>query len=220
MARSFSLIIGEGIVWAFCSGLWTLLPQAIGANEKQLIAVYFQRSLVFVSCLAIPISIMQYYAETIICSLYSLHPNPSQNICLNDPDIQSIIQIYSQLLIPWIWFMVWLTILQRIGNSLNYNTEFVWVVFIPWLISIPLGYILMYHPFQFGYLSTAFMMNFAMIISIILSIIILCRNGYGFIFKPLSVGLVCTKQGMWEYYCLSWPGCFQTSLTLFIREGP
>ena len=112
-----------------------------------------------------------------------------------------------------------LTIFQRIGNSLNYNTEFVWVVFIPWLISIPLGYILMYHPFQFGYLSTAFMMNFAMISSIILAVYILYIKGYGFIFKPLSFSIICTRHGMWEYYSLSWPGCFQTSLTLFIREG-
>ena len=107
MARSLSLMIGEGIVWAFCSGLWTLLPQAIGANENQLIAVYFQRAFIFVSFLAIPISIMQFYGKNIICFIYSLHPNPEQNICLNNIEILGIIATYSRLLIPWIWFMVY-----------------------------------------------------------------------------------------------------------------
>eukprot|EP01084_Bolivina_argentea_P099040 178020_1 len=219
MTRSLSLIIGEGIVWAFCSGLWTLVPQAIGANEKQLIAVYAQRAFVFTSVLAIPISIIQYFGEPIICFIYSFHSNPLENICMSSPEIRFVLSSYSHWLVPWIWQMVWLTILQRIGQSLNYNTEFVYVVFIPWIISIPLGYILMFSPFQFGYLSTVFMLNFALFLSNVLAITVLYRKGYGFIFKPLPFKIVCEKQGLWEYYLLSWPGCFQTSLTLFIREG-
>ena len=117
-------------------------------------------------------------------------------------EIKNILSSYSKALIPWIWFMVWLTILQRIGQSLNYNTQFVYVVLIPWLISIPLQYILMVYPFQFGYLSTAFSLNFSMCFSCALAIIVLVRKGYGFIFKPLPFSTVFTKEGMLEYYLL------------------
>ena len=61
LARTFTMITGTSIAWGMSSGLITLLPQAIGANQKNKIGIYVQRCIIINTSLLIILSIIQFF---------------------------------------------------------------------------------------------------------------------------------------------------------------
>ena len=53
LAHTFCNIMGLAQAWAFSSGLYILIPQCIGANQPQLMAIYVQRA--FYVCLFVSV---------------------------------------------------------------------------------------------------------------------------------------------------------------------
>ena len=69
------------------SALYTLVPQAIGANKNELLRIYIQRSIFINLCLFLPLTIIQFYASKILISvgepqsLYYIIEENSQIFC-------------------------------------------------------------------------------------------------------------------------------------------
>eukprot|EP01084_Bolivina_argentea_P280747 480172_1 len=208
LAKSFSSMFAVGISWGMTTGLYTLVPQALGAQQPRLLAIYFQRAIVVNYTIMAPLTVLQFFGGKLMCLMLP-------NTCLYVPE--EIITNYCRALIPYLWSMVSLTICQRVAQSLNYNTELLIAVLISVTFAVPLNYLLIY-TFELGYLGTAYVIDICTIISFILSAFVIVYRGYGFLFKPLPFKLIFDKHGLWEYFTLSFPGCFSASLRWIIAE--
>ena len=65
LSRTFTNITAFSMAWGMTSGLHTLVPQAIGGGNKELLALYFQRAIFVVTIFCIPLSVIQFFAGNI-----------------------------------------------------------------------------------------------------------------------------------------------------------
>jgi len=213
LARTFSNVTGTGLAWGFTSGLWQLIPKAMNESSRIGLRTYIQRAFYVTSMIMIFATIIQFFGGDIMCFIGS-----GANPPLCDSVDKNIITNYCRILIPYIWGMTWLTIMQRVGQSLQLNTELLYVVFVPFCLAIPLNWLLLFY-FNIGYIGTGIVINISIFLSCILCIILLCYKGYYDIFIPLPLSLTLFNyNGLFEYFKLSYPGCFQIGLSWFVRE--
>ena len=200
LSQNYSNITGMSVGWGFTSPLFTLIPQCIGSNRKDLLSHYVQRS--FYICLFILIisTIFQLYAGDILC--FILGYNDTDPIC-------GYINNYCITLIPFLYFAVWFTILQRVIQNLDYNTELLIIIFISNILTPFWNWLFVYY-LKFGYLGTAITMDITMLCSLCMSCVLLIYKGYSYIFKPLSLRIVLKWEKVYEYLALSLPGLVQS----------
>eukprot|EP01083_Nonionella_stella_P153297 492385_1 len=124
IATQFAAITGTVIAWGFCSALFTLAPQCLGAGKKQFLAIYWQRCCYVCVWVLILSTVVQLFGADIL-------------IAIGLPlDLYPIINSYCKALIPFIWGMALLTSLQRIGQTVDLNTELFWVVVVGMIFKI------------------------------------------------------------------------------------
>ena len=210
LARTFSNVLGTSIAWGINSGLYTLIPNAIGANKYNKLKIYIQRAIYIDFILFIPLTIIQCFSGEIMINL------------LNEPsNLYDIINIYCRLLLPFIYFNTLNTSIKRIGQSLNYNFELLIIQIICGLISYPLNIFFIYY-LNYGYIATAFTLNICTFLQFLFTLILTIKieNGkYKNIFIPIyPINLVLNFKGIKEYLYLSLPGLAQYSLEWWIIE--
>eukprot|EP01084_Bolivina_argentea_P010181 18960_1 len=205
LAIGFTEVTGTAVAMGMSSAISTLVPQAIGAGKYKLIGVYFQRAF-WVCCFTlIPIGILQSYGGKIMCAL-----GQPKDTC-------DIISNYCLFLIIYIQFFCLISILSRIGQSLNLNTDLFYTSIFCALLSVPLNELFVYK-LHFGYLGTAVSIAICTVLNAILIICVLIYRGYGYIFKPLPKQIIFTKKGISEYLGLSIPILFQIALPFWFYD--
>eukprot|EP01083_Nonionella_stella_P091382 255491_1 len=205
IATQFAAITGTEIAWGFCSALFTLAPQCLGANKKEFLAIYWQRCCYICLWVLIICTVIQLYAADIL-------------IAIGLPiELYPIINAYCRALIPFIWGMAVLTSLQRIAQTVDLNTELFWVVVVGAAASIPMNYLFVFYC-DLGYIGTALTIDVTMWLDVICCIMVMLKRGYGFIFimQPLSV--IAEYDGIKEYLALAIPGLFQQGLAWWLNE--
>eukprot|EP01084_Bolivina_argentea_P162837 283344_1 len=205
LARTFCNVLGMAQAWSFSSALFILIPQCLGANKPELMAIYVQRAFYVCMLVAMIATIIQFFGGEIMCLI-----GEPKEFC-------PIISNYCRCLIPLIYGTVWLTIAQRVGQSLNFNTHLFYSVLIPALLAIPLNYLFVFH-FGFGYIGTALVIDICVFMAFLLTISCLIYKGYGWIFVPLPFKQVIQYNGMKEYILLALPGLVQSSLSWTVGE--
>ena len=206
LAIAFTEVTGTAVSMGMSSAISTLVPQAIGAGKIRLIAIYFQRSFCICLFTLIPVNILQSYGGNIMC--YIGQP----------PDLCNIISNYCKWLILYIQFFCLISILSRIGQALNHNTDLFITSTICALLSIPLNELFIYQ-WKYGYIGTAISIVICTFLSAVMIIIVLIYRGYSYIFKPLPIRIIFTWKGIInEYLCLSLPILFQIALPFWFYD--
>ena len=210
LARMFSSLTGSVFVMGMCSDLYTTIPQAIGAQRKDLLHFYVQRAFVVSFIIMIPIIIIQLFSDKIL----GLIGQPK--------DLLIDTRIYCCMIIPNIYGKIWLYIVQRVAQSLNYNYCVLWSTIFCAVLMYPLNIIFVY-TLNLGFMGSAFALDFASIISFIMIAIYLWYKGYGFIFKPMicekdEIAMFFDKQSMKDYLSLSLPGLVQSTFEWWIQQ--
>ena len=142
LARTFANVLGASIAWGFTSGLYTLIPQAIGSKNKALISIYTQRSFIVTLFILIPLSIIQFFGGDFMC-------------LIGEPyHLKYIINNYCRWLIPYMFAFCWLSILQRIMQSLDLNFALWIIILIGFGLCYPILYFIMY-TLNWSYLGAA-----------------------------------------------------------------
>ena len=210
LARMYSMMTGSVFITGMLSDLHTTIPQSIGAQRPDLLRYYVQRAFFIIFIIMIPIIFIQFFADKI---LYAIgQPQP----ILHDT------MIYCLLIIPNIYGKGWLFIVQRVAQSLNYNYCVLWVTLFCSLLMYPLN-ILFVYKFNFGFMGSAFALDFASIISALMIGIYLWWKGHGIIFKPM----LCKKDdivklidinSIKDYLSLSIPGLIQSTFEWWIQQ--
>lgn len=186
LSRTFTNVCAVAPSWGFSLGLGTLIPQTIGAGQPQNIAIYYQQAIIVCFTMAVPVSILQYFGGEIMGYLGQ------------DPSIIPYVSNYCRALIPYIWGMILLSILQRIIRPLGFNFQLLYILLFTGLISIPLNYLLVFY-FEFGYIGTAITMDICLFLASFCSVIMLIYKKYGFIFKPLPLSQTCDYVSIKHY---------------------
>ena len=188
------------------SAISTLVPQAVGAGKVRLIAIYVQRSFWVCLFILIPVGILQSYGGDIMCAI-----GQPQDLC-------HIISNYCKWLILYIQFFCLISILSRIGQALNYNTDLFVTSMICALLSIPLNELFVYQ-WEYGYIGTAISVAICTFLSAAMIIVVLVNRGYSYIFKPLPIRTIFTWKGIVnEYLGLSLPILFQIALPFWFYD--
>ena len=210
LARMFSSITGSVFTMGILSGLYTTIPQSIGAKRKDLLHFYVQRAFVISSIIMIPIILIQIFSDRIL----KLIGQPE--------DLLHDSMIYCVLIIPNIYGKTWLFIVQRVAQSLNYNYCVLWSTIFCAILMYPMN-ILFVYSLNYGYMGSAFALNFASIASSVIIAIYLYFRGYGYIFKPMlcskaDLSKIFNKSSLSDYFSLSLPGLFQSTFEWWIQQ--
>eukprot|EP01084_Bolivina_argentea_P298315 514055_1 len=211
IAISFVNIIAVCPSLGLCQCLWSLIPQAIGSNQShKLIGLYVQRAFIISLLVQIPLSFLIFLCTKNI--LYFVGVNRS-----NDIDWH-IIAHYSIALIPYPYLIFTLSIIHRVLQNLNYNSQILITQTITFFLSIGLNYLFII-TFDFGYIGGAIVFNFTLLLNIIILVLFLMRRGHSIIFKPLPLQEICDKKGIYQYLSLGIPSYIQVVLRWTIRES-
>eukprot|EP01083_Nonionella_stella_P067957 180094_1 len=206
LAIAFTEVTGTAVAMGMSSAISTLVPQAIGAKKDRLIAIYFQRAFYVCMFTLIPVGILQWYGGDIMCAI-----GQPQETC-------AIISNYCKFLIIYIQFFCLISLLSRIGQALDFNTELFFCSAFCAVLSVPLNVLFVY-TLDGGYLGTAVTVAICTILAALLIFCTLIYRGYSFIFKPLPFRVVFTWKGMvTEYLGLSIPVLFQIALPFWFYD--
>ena len=210
LARMFSSLTGYMFCSGMLSGLGTTVPQAIGARRDDLLRFYVQRAFTVVFIMMIPVIVLQFFADKIFAAMGQ------------PPDILYDVKVYCVLIIPNIYGKAWLYIVTRVIQGLNYNYILTWSTLFCAVLMYPLN-ILFVEKLNFGFLGSAFALDFASLISFVIIVIYLWWKGYGVIFKPMF----CSKRDLLklldgpslrDYFALSLPGLVQSTFEFWIEQ--
>lgn len=155
-------IIGLSIPWGMNSALYTLVPQALGANKRQLLRIYIQRAICVNILLFIPLTILQFYASNIL-------------VALGEPaSVESIIHKYCIYSLPYIYFNALNTAVRRVAQASNLNSELFYVSLFCCLICWPVNTLFVDY-LNMGYIGTAVATNF-IALTYVCHIFLFCCN--------------------------------------------
>lgn len=208
LAQIYTNVTAISIGWGFTTGLFTLIPQCIGANGTDLIPLHTQTAFYMTLIVLIISTILQFFSGDILCFILSFK---------NDSAICGYITTYCLSLIPFIFCTIWFTILQRVLQNVQLNSQLLLIVFICNIATPILNYFLILKS-KLGYLGAAITMDFVIVFMLILSCFLLCYKGYSNIFKPISIGQVLNKYNVFTYLKLSLPGVITTCFSWWIGE--
>ena len=206
LARTFNNVTGASLAWAFTQGLFTLIPQAIGRNRMDLLSLYFQRAAVVCLVIALPLSILQLFGAKFF-------------ILIGEPkDIEDIIYNCCKWGIGNIFALNLVSLLQKLGQSFNYQFQLLFISLFCALIAYPLALFLIKPEYaNLGYIGcpiTVFLLNFVNSFCII---ILLCYKGHSSLFKYYGSQIFKWKQ-IKTYVKLCIPALFTNSLEWWIIE--
>mmetsp|Transcript_81407 Transcript_81407/g.226746 ORF Transcript_81407/g.226746 Transcript_81407/m.226746 type:complete len:480 (-) Transcript_81407:11-1450(-) len=98
------------IAWGFTSALHTLAPQAEGGGRRDLHALHFQRAVLIVSVLCVPLALLQVVSGSVLDCLGQ------------DAALSAAAQPFAMRLIPRLFAESYFTIMQRIGQAMGHAT--------------------------------------------------------------------------------------------------
>ena len=208
LAQIYTNITAMSIGWGFTTALFTLIPQCIGSSRSDLIAVYVQRAFYVTSIILLISTILQIFSGDILCFILRFE---------NDAKICEYITMYCLYLIPFMFCTIWFTILQRILQNVQFNSQLLLIVFICNIGTPVINYFLIIKT-ELGYLGAAITMDCAIATMLIVTSVFLCYKGYGQIFKPISIRQVLDKHHVFSYLKLALPGVITTCFSWWIGE--
>lgn len=186
LARMFSNISATLILYGIISNLFTIIPQLIGANRIDLIRVHIQRSFLITFLISIPLIVIQFYAGRI---LYAI----------GEPEeLQSQITQYCLYIIPNVYGKIWLAIVMRIAQGFNYNYALLAITLFVAIVMYPMN-ILIIRTMGYGYVGSAFVLDFASVFSFVGTAAYISYKGYLSIFYPF---MCCSVSGL-KQVCFS-----------------
>lgn len=130
LGRTFATVVGRAQAWGLTTGLFTLIPQCVGAGKMDQIPLHVQRAFYVTTITCLLMSILQFYAGDILVGIGQ------------SSDLRNLINIYCRVFIPNAFLNVWLTIIQRVLQALDYNRDILIAQTISFLGSYPLYYLL------------------------------------------------------------------------------
>ena len=200
LSNTFNFIGGIVIVWGMHTGLYTLVPQAVGIADKSnrdlTLKIYFQRALVVCALVSIPCLILQYFAGDIL-------------VAIGEPgDLKQKIHYYSLVIAPFILALTFISILQRIFQPLDYNTLLTSVNAFGCAITYPVMYFFV-DTCKLGFLGVGIGQTLVSCIQGSVVVITTIYKGFGDLYKPMKYDIILNGKEMKEYVRLSMPGLVQ-----------
>eukprot|EP01083_Nonionella_stella_P295760 1005079_1 len=186
LGRTFANVIGRSQAWGLTTGLFTLLPQCIGANKYELIGEYIQRSFYICTTTCFLLSFAQLFAGDIMIAIGQ------------SPELKDLINIYCRVYIPNAFFNTWLTIVQRLLQTLQHNRDITIAQIFSFLLSYPLYYFLIYY-LDLKAVGGALGACILSLIMLLGCCTCLVYRGYGYVFKPLPLNVVLQWKRVKEY---------------------
>ena len=213
LARIFTNVTATSFSWGITVGLQTLVPQAIGNNNKQnptqtsyLIALYVQQCFFISVVILAPLTVLQFFSGSILTAI----GQPS--------DLSPIIEQYCRALIPYLWISNILMIVNRTGRALMFNTEIMIIFIIGSFFSYIANYLLI-DVLEYSYLWTAIALDLTQLFDTVLIICLLIYKGHGYMFKPLPFkDITRWKNGILTYLQLAVPALIQIASSWWITE--
>lgn len=127
-------------------------------------------------------------------------------IAIGQPkELQEIMNVYCQVLIPYIFLVGYAAILERTMQALNMNMLLFACYLFQFLITPPFAYFFMY-TMQCGYYGAAIARSLTQLIMVIAMIACLVFSGYGYLFIPHRIFTIWTRKGIKQYIYLALPG--------------
>lgn len=210
LSKNYLNIVGESIIWGMVSALFTFVPQAIGKKRNDLLAYYFQQSLLILTLTCVLSSIALYFADRVLFYVVN-----------NDDDsakILSMISIYSKLLIIGLFLDGYLIIVQTICQSLNYQNYLLILLFVVALCVYPITYLFVDY-LQLDYVGGAIAFNVVTFLQLLSCIIVLIiKKDFFYLIKPISISKLLRWKKIKKYLSLSIPGVIQNSLEWWMIE--
>jgi len=139
-------------------------------------------------------------------------------VAIGQPEeLRDIINAYSRWFIPYIFLTAFAAILTRLGQALDLNMGLTYCC-LAIIASTPIVTWLLMFVCDFGYIGAAMAQNVAMAVFCLTQFALLVYKGYGYMFEPKPLSIVCTKKGITQYIALALPGLAQSSFQWIIEE--
>ena len=202
LARTFFNAIGCAPGFGIISGLRTLCPQAVGAGQPKLCAVYLQRAILCVVMWSAPLAVCSLYAERLLR-------------LVGQPDTAArLAQPYVLRLLPSYFGYVGMSAIQRVYQAHDWNYANLLIVLITFACAPPLQWLLIQ---RCGYLGAAWATSIYTQIYFLLQVPYLIYTGHGYLFVPRRAAF--SRRGMAEYLRLTAPGFFTCCLEWWVLES-
>ena len=196
---SVAMAPGFGVITA----LRTLCPQAVGAGQPQLCAVYLQRALLFVVLVSAIIMPLLLKADHVLLAL----GQPKEIVALTQP--------YIMRMAPSYYGVVGMSAIQRVYQAHGWNYANLLIVSIVFAVAPGLQWLLI-HTCKLGYLGNAWAASAYNLSYFVLQIPHLLWSGHGYLFVPRRQTL--SRSGLCEYLRLMLPGFIMCVVEWWVLE--
>ena len=106
---------------------------------------------------------------------------------------------------------------MRLGQAFDLNVGLIYCCFAMLAVTPFFAWLFMF-VFDFGYVGAVIAQDVAMAIFCVAQFLLLVYKGYGYMFIPKPLSIVCTKKGIMQYINLALPGLAQSSFQWIIEE--
>ena len=202
LGRTFFNFVAMAPGFGLISALRTLCPQAVGAGQPRLNALYLQRAFLLVILWIGPVTVCALYAERILL------------LVGQPPEASRLAQPYVLRLLPTYFGVVGMSAIQRIYQAENKNYANLVIVAITFCTAPPLQWLLIN---RLGYLGAAWASSAYNNVYFLLQIPHLCYLGRGYLFVPRMATL--SKRGLYEYVRLMIPGFLMCCMEWWVLEA-
>ena len=106
---------------------------------------------------------------------------------------------------------------MRLGQAFDLNVGLIYCCFAMLAVTPFFAWLFMF-VFDFGYVGAVIAQDVAMAVFCITQFLLLVYKGYGYMFVPKPLSIVCAKKGIMQYINLALPGLAQSSFQWIIEE--
>ena len=204
LARTFFNIVAAAPGFGLISALRTLCPQAVGAGQPRLCALYLQRALLLVVAWGLVVVVCALYTDKIL-------------ILVGQPVLASqAARPYVLRMIPTYFGVVGMSAIQRVYQAHNANYANLLIVVCVFGTAPALQWLFIKH-LNWGVLGAAWASSCYNNVYFMLQVPHLMYVGRGYLFVPRAASL--SRRGMYEYCRLMVPGFLMCCIEWWVLEA-
>ena len=204
LARTFFNVVAAAPGFGIITALRTLCPQAVGAGQPRLCALYLQRAFFFILLWSIVVVVCSLYADTLL-------------ILIGQPEAASRhAQPYVLRMLPTYFGVVGMSAIQRVYQAHHENYANLAIVTSVFCCAPPLQWLLIKY-LNWGVLGAAWASSIYNQIYFFLQVPHLCCTGRGYLFVPRTATL--SRRGLHEYLRLMVPGFLMCCIEWWVLEA-
>eukprot|EP00808_Paulinella_micropora_P028980 g10927.t1 len=205
IARTFYNVTQYSVAWSMTGGLFTQIPEAIGAGKFELLPLLTQRSLWLAFLSMLPLNALVMFVEPLVAEL-----GQSQHVA-------ELAAPYVQVLMLHYVFTIAFTVLKRVLQPLDLSVALSVVIVLSCVVSMASSWLFV-HVFGWGYIGAAWSQALLALLQVLGSVCLCLVSGHGGLLWPQPLREVLAWREVKRYMSLTLPILLDAMVTWWSLE--